>query len=286
MTKSAYILKTPEIRRSCVVFNSPHSGSNYPTDLLTSTRLDHVAIRSSEDAFVDELYQSAPDVGATLLCATAPRAYVDLNRAADELDPAMIEGVKSRGMNACIAAGLGVIPRVVAHGQAIRSGKISTEMAADRLDRIYRPYHMKLSEILADVQADFGLAVLIDCHSMPHAALRTAPLVGGRSPDVVLGDRFGTSCDRWIIDSIERIFTTSGLTVARNMPFAGGYITQHYGRPKRGVHAVQIEIDRQLYMDEPHVLKSENFVNLQELMKSVTRQIAEIGPAVEALAAE
>ncbi len=281
-----YTLKTPKNPHSCVVFNSPHSGSDYPADFLASSELDSLAIRSSEDAFVNELFMDAPKHGAHLLSAHAPRAFIDLNRDANELDPAIVRGAKRTPANPRIAAGLGVIPRIVGNGRVIRTGKISMIEAQNRIANYHAPYHNCLRN-LVDLQRDVhGMAVLIDCHSMPQKSLDSAPLVRGKKPDIILGDRFGASCDRWIMDSATQIFATAGFVVARNAPFSGGYITQHYGRPSKGVHAFQIEINRALYMDESRIERAETFNEICATLSEVTRQLAQIGPSLSALAAE
>ena len=281
-----YTLESPEKPHSCVVFNSPHSGSDYPVDFLASTNLDSLAIRSSEDAFVNELFMGAPEYGAHIMMAHAPRAYIDLNRDACELDPAIVRGAKRASANPRIAAGLGVIPRNVGNGQAIRSGKISMEAAQNRIANFYTPYHNCLRNLI-DLQSNVhGMAVLFDCHSMPQKALEAAPFVRGKKPDIILGDRFGASCDRWIMDSVAQIFAAADFVVARNAPFSGGYITQHYGRPSKGVHAVQIEINRALYMNEARVERAESFDKFRATLSDVTRQLAKIGQTPAALAAE
>ena len=281
-----FTLKTPESPQSCVVFSSPHSGSRYPVEFLAASRLDSLAIRSSEDAFVDELFADAPKYGAHLLLAHAPRAFIDLNRNADELDPAIVRGAKRALGNPRVEAGLGVIPRVVAKGQVIRSGKISIAEAEERIARYYTPYHNCLAEVLAAQKAAYGMAVLIDCHSMPKGALDNAPLVRGQLPDVILGDRFGATSDCWLLDAAAKIFEAAGFTVARNAPFSGGHITQNYGRPRRGIHAFQIEINRALYMDEVNIEKRKDFEGIRATLSNVTRQLAQLGSGRIALAAE
>lgn len=281
-----YILNSPEKLRSCVVFNSPHSGSNYTDDFLASTKLDSLEIRSSEDAFVDELFMDAPKYGAYLLAAQAPRAFIDLNRNANELDSALVRDVKRVPANARIASGLGIIPRVVGNGRIVRTGKMSLAQAEARIAKFYAPYHDRLRDLIASQREQFGMAILMDCHSMPQKALDVAPLVRGKLPDIVLGDRYGAACDRWVIDLVSQIFSAEGFVVARNAPFSGGYITQHYGRPTKGVHAVQIEINRSLYMDELLVKRSDSFDGFRKVLSTVTRQLSEIGPLSSALAAE
>jgi len=283
---NTYTLTAPKAATSCVVFNSPHSGSNYPEDFLASSELDSLAIRSSEDAFVNELFCDAPKHGAHLLSAHAPRAFVDLNRDANELDPAIVQGAKRAPGNPRIAAGLGVIPRIVGNGQVIRTGKISMVEAQNRIANYYTPYHNCLRNLVDLQRRVHGISILIDCHSMPLKSLDSAPLTRGKKPDVILGDRFGASCDRWIIDFAAQIFAAAGFVVARNAPFSGGYITQHYGRPSKGVHAFQVEINRSLYMNETRVERTETFDEICATLSDVTRQLAQIGPISTTLAAE
>jgi N-formylglutamate amidohydrolase len=281
MSDTVYRLRLPEVPTSSAVFNSPHSGAEYPPSFIARSRLDRLQIRSSEDAFVDELFASAPGAGAPLLAARVPRACVDLNRAPDELDPALIAGASRRAVNPRIAAGLGVIPRVVAEGRAIIEGKIPLAEAERRIASFYWPYHTRLRRLLDDQRALFGQAVLIDCHSMPHDALCSAPTVWGKRPNVILGDRFGASCDRWLIDAATDAFRAAGFVVARNAPFAGGYITQHYGRPSGGIHALQIEIDRALYMDEARIERAVAFDEVRDRIARVIGELARLaGPAL------
>jgi N-formylglutamate amidohydrolase len=286
MLKESYIFSAPKRQTSCVIFGSPHSGRDYSESFLENSLLDSTQIRASEDAFVDELFSDAPEFGAPLLAACTPRAYVDLNRRADELDGALIDGVEKRNTNPRIASGLGVIPRVVAEGRAIRSGKLSLEQAKARLSEAYFPYHQMLKQALDQAHANFGQAILIDCHSMPHSATANMVVRGGGQPDIVLGDRFGASCAREITDQIEQIFVSQGFSVSRNVPFAGAYIVQNYGRPSLGRHAIQIEIDRSLYMDEQQVAKSDEYHAFKERLRAVVQQLAVLGEQSFALAAE
>ncbi len=268
------------------VFSSPHSGREYPAEMIARSRLNARQLRRSEDAFVDELFAAAPGFGAPLLRADAPRAWVDLNRGPEELDPALIEGVRAAGLNPRLAAGLGVIPRVVAEGVAIYSGKITREEASARLNQCWRPYHDALDALLAEARDRAGIAVLIDCHSMPSDAIRNAPYVRGQRPEVVLGDRFGVSCAPWLTALAEQAFTDAGFRVIRNAPFAGGYITQRYGRPGRGVHALQIELDRALYLDEKRLEKSSRFASVQAALRPVVAALAGAAQSSQALAGE
>lgn len=277
MSKPAFILTRPERRSTSVVFASPHSGRAYPWSFLRRTALNEHAIRSSEDAFVDELFETVPRHGAPFLTATAPRAFVDLNRSTEELDPALIEGVSKLGHNPRVASGLGVIPRVVANGKAIYSGKLSMAEAKRRIDAYWTPYHQALHAELDQAHVMFGEAILIDCHSMPHEAMDSVARTGVRRPEVVLGDRFGAAASEAVVDQIEQAFTSAGLVVTRNTPFAGAYITQHYGRPVQGRHAVQIEIDRALYMNERLIRPNGNFAAFKHLLDGVIAQVAAIG---------
>ena len=269
-----YRLALPVARSTAVVFASPHSGRAYSRAFLGRAVLDARAIRSSEDAFVDELFAAAPLHGAPLLAAEAPRAFVDVNRAPDELDPALIEGVRRTGHNPRVSSGLGVIPRVVAGGRAIYGGRLTLAEARARIEGHWEPYHAALRALMEESRAAFGEAILIDCHSMPHEAVD-----GGRAgrPDVVLGDRFGAAAAPGLVERIEVAFRRAGLRVARNAPFAGAYVAQTYGRPAQGSHAVQVEIDRALYMDEARIERRPDFARFQALLSEVVAEICAIG---------
>lgn len=286
MSKPPYQLNMPENRTTSVVFASPHSGRNYSWAFMRKSILDEMAIRSSEDAFVDLLFGDVPSFGAPLLLATAPRAYVDLNRNKDELDPALIDGVRQVSHNPRIASGLGVVPRVVSNGRAIYRGKISRHDVEARLKSHWQPYHSTLETLLEQSQQMFGEAILIDCHSMPHEAVKGSTRRGIPNAEIVLGDRFGAAASSDIVDRIEATFVNAGLKVARNAPFAGAFITQRYGRPSRQQHAVQIEIDRSLYMNETLVRPNGHFQNFQSLISSVAKEISQIGMREIPLAAE
>jgi N-formylglutamate deformylase len=286
MPKSAYEVLHPDRARSCVVFASPHSGRDYSWSFLRTTLLDEHAIRSSEDAFVDQLFDCAPQFGATFIKAGAPRAYVDLNRSSDELDPALIDGVRRQGHNPRIASGLGVVPRVVANGRAIYRGKMSHEEAQYRISGFWEPYHNMLQRLLDAAHRRHGQAVLIDCHSMPHEAMDGVARSGMRRPDVVLGDRFGAAASGDVVDRIEAAFAGAGFVVTRNTPFAGAYITQAYGRPSRGQHAVQVEIDRSLYMNEAMIRPNGDFEAVRTALRQVVGEVSQIGQGRVPLAAE
>ncbi|RMD48542.1 MAG: N-formylglutamate amidohydrolase [Alphaproteobacteria bacterium] len=276
----------PREPRSAVVFASPHSGRAYPPDFLRRSRLDAIAIRSSEDAYVDLLFERAPEFGAPLIRARIPRAYVDFNRAEDELDPQLIEGVRGRAPGPRVSGGLGVIPRVVGGGRPIYRGRISRAEAEQRLADYWRPYHAALDELMAAQRARFGRAILFDCHSMPHEALAAANFPPGARPEVVLGDNHGAACSRELAEEVARIFRRAGLAVAFNAPFAGAFVIQRHGRPSRGCHALQIEIDRSLYLNERAVRPNANFQAFRELMGRITAELAALGAEDLGLAAE
>lgn len=286
MPKQPFNLMRPRERTTSVIFASPHSGRDYPWGFLRRSILDERTIRTSEDAFVDILFEDVPQYGAPLLSATAPRAYLDLNRSAEELDAALIDGVGKMVHNPRVASGLGVVPRVVASGRAIYRGKMTLKEAHDRIATVWRPYHDMLQTLLNENLNDFGEAILVDCHSMPHEAIATLHQRGMPITDVVLGDRFGAAASSAIVDRIEAAFLAAGLKVTRNAPFAGAYVTQHYGRPSRKQHAVQIEIDRSLYMNEQLIRPNGNFMAFRKLISQIASEISEIGRTQQSLAAE
>ena len=286
-TPEAYTLSRPQRRTTSVVFASPHSGSDYPAAFLKRALLDRQQIRSSEDAYVDQLFAAVPDHGAPLLCARAPRAYLDLNRGPDEFDPSLIEGVRRMVHNPRVSSGLGVIPRVVSNGRAIYRGKISLQEAHQRITHFWRPYHDQLRALIDESLNTFGEAILVDCHSMPHEALENVGPPGSSRPQIVLGDRFGASARPSIVAEVEAAFSAAGFRVARNMPFAGAFITQHYGKPSRHQHAVQVEIDRALYMDEATLTLHDGITDFVAQLNVAIAGIAAIGRAVpDQLAAE
>jgi N-formylglutamate amidohydrolase len=269
----SFTLLRPKVQTGPFVFSSPHSGRDYIGTFGGQSRLDALTLRSSEDAFVDQLFAAAPSHGAPLLAACAPRAYIDLNRAVDELDPAVIEDAPRMAHNPRIASGLGVVPRVVAAGRHIYADRLSRAEADARLARYWRPYHLQLRKLMFDTTDRFGQAVLLDCHSMPHEAITPHGRPGHLTPDIVLGDRFGTTASSDVVTQVENAFKSAGLRVARNTPFAGAYIAQTYGRPAKGQHVVQIEIDRALYLDEARVEPRPDFAAFQALITAVIAQI-------------
>lgn len=277
MQHPAYELMLPAERTTGTIFASPHSGRNYPWAFLNRSVLDERAIRSSEDAFVDHLVAEAPRHGAPLIAATAPRAYVDVNRGAEELDPALIRGVGRVAHNPRVSSGLGVIPRVVAGGRQIYRGKISLAEAEARLAEHWHPYHGKLQALIEESRAQFGHSLLIDVHSMPHEAVESLCRHREEKPEIVVGDRFGAAAASDIVERVEAVFREEGFKVARNTPFAGAYTAQAYGRPSRGSHVIQIEIDRSLYMDEAALRPNEGYSAMRRTMSRIVAELAAIG---------
>ena len=279
-------LKMPVARTTSVVFASPHSGRAYAREFVRRSILDERTLRSSEDALVDKLFASAPGHGAPLLAAVVPRAWIDVNRSVDELDPTLIEGVRDGARNPRVASGLGVVPRVVANGKAIYRGKIALAEARKRIDEVWHPWHETVSVLMDESMALFGEAILVDCHSMPHEAIDTIPHPRGVRPEIVLGDRFGTAAACNVVDQVEAAFAGAGLNVTRNAPFAGAFATQNYGHPSQGRHVVQVEIDRSLYLDERTVRPNGNYRKFQKLIDGVVAEIVRIGRKDLSLAAE
>jgi len=256
-----------------VAFNSPHSGSRYPAAFLASTRLDPLVLRRSEDAFVDELFLPAVALGAPLMRAHFPRAYIDVNREPYELDPRMFEGrlpahANTRSLR--VAGGLGTIARVVGDAQEIYARRLPVEEAINRIETLYKPYHETLARLTMRLRDAFGSAVLVDCHSMPSACANRDER---QRADIVLGDRYGTSCAPVLIEFAEVSLRGLGFSVARNRPYAGGYITETYGAPAAGMHALQIEINRGLYMDERRHEKHAGFATLAAKLGTFAGQL-------------
>jgi N-formylglutamate amidohydrolase len=266
-----FLVAAPRAETAPVVFASPHSGDVYPAEFVTRTRLDALSLRRSEDAFIDTLFEAAPGLGMPLIKARFPRAYVDANRGPWELDPGMFADrlppyVDQSSPRA--AAGLGTIARIVSDGAEIYRDKLRFAEAKRRIETLYMPYHARLSDLLDDAHARWTRCLLVDCHSMPSGA---PPGIAVGRPDFVLGDCHGSSCMAAITDLAERTLRTLGYAVARNDPYAGGFTTRHHGRPAQGRHALQIEINRGLYMDEARLEQRPYFATLAVHM---TRLIA------------
>ncbi len=264
-----------DVTASALVFASPHSGRCYPADLIEASRLDAHALRRSEDAHVDDLIASAPAHGATVIAASLARAWFDVNREPWELDAAMFADdlpAYARARSTRVAAGLGSIARIVSDGQEIYRRKLRFAEAVARVEAVHKPYHQALHDLVVSAREAHGVAILIDWHSMPSAAVKGS---GGRQGcDLVLGDRFGAACDPSLPRLVERTFQALGYRVARNAPYAGGYTTEFYGRPARRVHALQVEINRALYMDERTLAPTAGFAGLQKDLETVFSALA------------
>jgi N-formylglutamate deformylase len=271
----------PSPRTAPVIFASPHSGRDYQPGFIAAARLGPLDLRRSEDSFVEELFDAAPEFGAPLLMATFPRAFCDANREPWELDPGMFSDPLPPWVNttsARVGAGLGTIARVVASGEAIYHGKLSFAEAERRVQGFWQPYHDTLTALISGTTALFGACLLVDCHSMPSHTPPGRP--GQRQADFVLGDAHGTACTPRVTRFVERALTELGYTVRRNDPYAGGFITRHYGRPKVRVHALQIEVARDLYMDEAKIERLPCFPAMRQdmrtLIEAVTRDAASL----------
>ena len=268
-----------------LVFASPHSGRHYPREMLEAAAVDPDALRQSEDAFVDAMIAPTSDVGASVIVARYGRAWMDLNREPWELDPAMFEDDLpefARGRSARVAAGLGAIARLAGEGREIYARKLTFAEARARVEGTHAPYHDALGRLLARARAAHGMAVLIDWHSMPEAAARTAVTARhGKGCDMVLGDRFGAACTRKLTDLVERELEGMGYHVARNAPYAGGYTTEHYGRPASRTHALQIEISRALYLNEKTLEPTEGLTTLTADIGKLTGVLAKSWPRLK-----
>ena len=266
----------PADPRGPLIFNSPHSGNIYPPAFLASARLELGQLRRSEDSFVDELFLGVVRNGFPLMRAHFPRCYIDVNREPYELDPRMFDGrlpsfANTRSMR--VAGGLGTVARVVGDAQEIYDQRIPVDEALRRIDGLYKPYHRALRRLVTRVHRDFGAAILVDCHSMPSIA-------GNRDErpraDVVIGDRYGTSCVAVVADTVEAALQEAGYSVSRNKPYAGGFITEHYGNPPAGLHAIQLEINRALYMDERKFEPIVSFSRLAEHLETLADRLSAI----------
>ncbi len=266
------VVAYPLVQTTPLVFASAHSGREYSARFLAAARLDALRLRRSEDGFVDELFAAAPECGAPLLAARFPRAFCDANREAWELDPAMFDEPLPDWVNtssARVGAGLGTIARVVASGEAIYRGRLRFAEAQARVRDCWEPFHAALSGLIEQTRRQFGVCVLIDCHSMPGGSVSAKP-----HADFVLGDAHGTACAPRACRLVEQVLTGLGYSVQRNDPYAGGYITRHYGRPREAVHALQIEVSRGLYMDEARIERLPRFAAVQRDVATLIAALA------------
>ncbi|MGU3282542.1 N-formylglutamate amidohydrolase [Methylobacterium mesophilicum] len=270
----AFAVEEPATHILPFVFNTGHSGAVYPPDFVAASRLDALTLRRSEDAHVDRLFASVVELGAPLLRANFPRAFLDVNREPYELDPRMFDGrlppfANTRSMR--VAGGLGTVPRVVADGQEIYARRLPVGDAIARIEALYKPYHRVLRGLIQRTARTHGHCILIDCHSMPSSSLGRDTEI---KADMVLGDRYGTACAPGLIEAFEAAFRAQGFRVVRNKPYAGGFITEHYGEPNLGRHALQIEVNRALYMDEASLATTPDFPSLVKALRSVVAGVA------------
>src|ERR1700742_3963132 len=266
----------PPSWRAPIIFNSPHSGSVYPDEFLKASRIDLTSLRRSEDSFMDELIADLSDRGFPTVRVNFPRSYVDVNREPYELDPRMFSGrlpsfANTRSMR--VAGGLGTIPRVVGDGQEIYRERLLVDDALTRIETLYKPYHRALRRLINRVHQTFGTVVVVDCHSMPSIGVsRDEP----RRPDLVIGDRYGTSCSPLLPDRVEETMSRLGYSIGRNKPYAGGFITEHYGNPASGLHAIQLELNRAIYMDERRREKGPRFAQVADDFATLADSLATV----------
>ncbi|MGO4712356.1 N-formylglutamate amidohydrolase [Bradyrhizobium sp. 2TAF24] len=270
---SPFEIVEPLTWRAPIIFNSPHSGAVYPPEFIEASRIDLPALRRSEDSFMDDMIEGLSADGIAVVRVNFPRSYVDVNREPYELDPRMFNGrlpsfANTRSMR--VAGGLGTIPRVVGDGQEIYRERLSVEDGLSRIEALYKPYHRALRRLIGKVHEMYGTAILVDCHSMPSVGIsRDEP----RRPDVVIGDRYGTSCAPLLTTLVEETLAALGYTVGRNKPYAGGFITEHYGNPAGGLHTIQIELNRAIYMDERKRERSERFAEVATDFAALARTL-------------
>lgn len=271
----AFLVAEPDRATAPIVFCSPHSGRVYPPHFLAQSRLDAHTLRKSEDCYIDLLFAAAPHYGAPLIAAQFPRAYLDVNREPYELDPCLIEEELPSYANphtSRVIGGLGTIARIVGDGTEIYARPLKLSAALARIEGLYHPFHAALKELLERTRKQFGYAILIDCHSMPSNSMSGA---GNRArPDIVLGDRFGSSCDERVMTFLQRAFHDLGYNVHVNRPYAGGYITENYGRPALGTDALQIEVNRGLYLNEETLEPTTRFLILQKHVETIVARLA------------
>ncbi|MDX2205065.1 MAG: N-formylglutamate amidohydrolase [Hyphomicrobiaceae bacterium] len=280
-----FLVHAPQEQLTPLVFCSPHSGRVYPKAFLSASRLDPHTLRKSEDCYVDELFQSVVGLGAPLIAARFPRAYLDVNREPYELDPELFCGRLpdfANTQSARVVGGLGTLARIVADSEEIYRERMPIGVAFERIDRLYRPFHAALSDLLEQTRRRFGIAILIDCHSMPSSSIGQP----GVRPHFVLGDRFGASCDAKLTRFLRDLLQGYGFEVQVNRPYAGGFITEYYGNPARGVQTLQLEINRGLYLDEATLERSASFEGLARTLQDVAaRMFAAIPMLLEGRAA-
>lgn len=275
-----FTILAPRVQRAPFVLCSPHSGRVYPRAFLEQSRLDPMTLRKSEDCFVDDLFRGAAEFGVPMISARFPRAYLDVNREPYELDPELFADPLpdyANSQSVRVIGGLGTIARIVADGEEIYRERLGVEEALARIEQLYFPFHQALQSLIAETKARFGYAILIDCHSMPSAQMAHS---SGPRPDFVLGDRYGAACDPELTRFLKETLTVEGYDVQLNKPYAGGYITEHYGRPFRAVQALQIEINRALYLEEQRFMPSPGFERLKTDLTRIAKMMFSTVPGL------
>ena len=275
-----FVVSEPSEQTAPIVFCSPHSGRIYPRAFLESSQLDAQTLRKSEDCYVDELFAAVPDYGAPLLAARFPRAYLDVNREPYELDPELFDEPLPDFANPQtmrVVGGLGTIARIVSDTEEIYGSQIPLSSALERIEHLYKPFHAALKSLLEKTRDRFGYAILVDCHSMPSSSTNYP---AATRPEFVIGDRFGTSCDTRLTKMLKDVVAQVGYQAQLNRPYAGGFITEFYGQPKYGIHAIQLEINRGLYLNEDSLERSRRFAPFRRKIDRMTRQIVDEFPSI------
>ena len=276
---SPFEIMSPETQRIPFVYSSPHSGKLYPPEFIKTSRLELKSLRGSEDCYVDELFSAAPNVGAPLIKAIFPRVFIDANREPYEFDPSMffepLPDFVTTSSNK-ISAGLGTIAKVVADGEKIYSEKLHLSDALNRVNNYYLPYHNSLEKLITITKENFGCCTLIDCHSMPPNKIGNGGRNNKSPADIVLGDNHGRSANKVLVNEIMGFFVSQGLSVKINDPYPGGYTTSNYGKPQTGVQAIQIEINRALYMDEKSMKRNEGFLETKNIMDRLVSHLSKL----------
>lgn len=276
----SYDVLRPREQSAPFVLSSPHSGRLYPREFLELTKLDPLTLRKSEDCYVDRLLEPVAALGAPLISARFPRAYLDLNREPYELDPQLVDEplpAHANTQSIRVAGGLGTVARIVADGEEIYRAPLPLSHVLERIEQLYFPFHGELGRLVEDTRQMFGYAVLFDCHSMPSSAMSPG---AGLRPDIVIGDRYGAAADPRLSLLVRDCFVRRGFKVQMNRPYAGGFITEHHGRPARGVHALQLEVNRGLYVDERTFAQKTSFKQLQITLKSAFEELISAIPAL------
>lgn len=270
----------PKVQTAPLVFSSPHSGRIYPSEFLAQTRLDPKTLRRSEDCYVDQLFQSVAALGAPLISARFPRAYLDLNREPYELDPELVGEplpAHANTQSIRVAGGLGTVARIVADGEEIYHHRLSLQSVLARIDHLYFPFHAELARLIEATRETFGYVLLVDCHSMPSSTMAPG---GAQRPDIVIGDRFGAAADPRLTLLVRDEFQKRGFRVQLNRPYAGGYITEHHGRPSRGIHAIQLEMNRGLYINELTFARNDGYTRLERALNEIVSVLVAAVPTL------